>query len=403
MKKLSFLTSMVALTFAVPAMAVPSNTSSTFPSNGVMEEDYTYQNQATVTNLKVSSGTATTTANYANCPSGYPNSDEGATSTDECYTACTVSYFPANSHIASVTGKVYQGYGVTNTCAIASCDTGYHLNPGNPNLTSIIGESGGTDYGYKGFDDNDYHDDYNDTDYGLTQNGEFAVNYGDKGEVHGFARCSSEAGDNHDMTWAGSGVTIETLPDSAGQYCYCQLDEYIPNAGSAQSISAPWVFYSDYGSASPCANSCAEICVSALRGDYGSALPFRAAVSIRFRRAPHHVKRMKSALPGRTRRRKISRQTTQVLSHTVAISAHQRKQSINQVKSLPVGHLIHHLGTNPTTTKNTAHTGGCFYSWRTQQDLNLQSLPSEGNALSSCAMGACASIIYENSKKANIY
>ena len=29
-------------------------------------------------------------------------------------------------------------------------------------------------------------------------------------------------------------------------------------------------------------------------------------------------------------------------------------------------------------------------SWRTQQESNLQSLPSEGNALSSCAMGAYA-------------
>ncbi len=143
MKKITFLTSMVALTFAVPAMAVPSNTSSTFPSNGVMEEDYTYQNQATVTNLKVSSGTATTTANYANCPTEFPNSDEGAESTDECYTACTVSDFPANSHIASVTGKNYSGANVTDTCAIASCDTGYHLNPGNLNLTEIIGVTGG--------------------------------------------------------------------------------------------------------------------------------------------------------------------------------------------------------------------------------------------------------------------
>ncbi len=63
--------------------------------------------------------------------------------------------------------------------------------------------------------------------------------------------------------------------------------------------------------------------------------------SIRFRRPPHHVMRMKSASHGRTRLRKISRQTTQVLSHTVVISAHRRKQSTNQVKSLPAGHSTH--------------------------------------------------------------
>ncbi len=277
MKKITFLTSFVALTFAVPAMAVPSNTSSTFPSNGVREEDYTYQNQATVTNLKVSSGTATTTANYQNCPSGYPNSDEGAESTDECYTACTVSDFPANSHIASVTGKNYQGSGVTDTCAIASCDTGYHLNPGNPNLTTLIGVTeAATGYGFRSTSGTGSHS--NESTYGITNNGEFVVDYGSsKGKIHGYARCSTQSGDNQNYKWTNA-TTMTTLPDSTGQYCWCQLDGYTPNGQSMQSLSAPWVFNYDYGDAGDCAYSCASSCASYQQSGESSLLPFRAAV-----------------------------------------------------------------------------------------------------------------------------
>ena len=283
MKKITFLTSFVALTFAVPAMAVPSNTSSTFPANGIMEEDYTYQNQATVTNLKVSEGTATTTANYANCPTAFPNSDEGAESTDECYTACTVSDFPANSHILTVTGKNYSGANVTDTCAIASCDTGYHLNPGAPNLTEIIGESAGTGNGYKS--NSGRGTNYNESTYGITNNGEFVVDYGSsKGKIHGYARCSTQVGDNQSNTYTNP-TTMSTLPDSSGQYCWCQLDGYTPNGGTMQSLSAPWVFSASwvpdgYGHGGPntCADACAYTCGQLLFSDDNRRLNFRAAM-----------------------------------------------------------------------------------------------------------------------------
>ncbi len=310
MKKITFLTSFVALTFAVPAMAVPSNTSSTFPSNGVMEEDYTYQNQATVTNLKVSEGTATTTANYANCPTAFPNSDEGATSTDECYTACTVSDFPANSHIASVTGKNYSGANVTDTCAIASCDTGYTLNNGacNANVISITwadasaediaaNEAGTVTYGgdirtprkavhkpgkiftgwtfivnplavlMENVNTNGSASTPTSGDGSTSWSATF--NYG---TITGTSLCSSTA----ETTLGETGA-----PDESGtgdtKYCWCRMDNFTPTNGATISAQSPWVFVYSRSSADVCAGDCAYYCgfnaqnLSALRGGlYGS-------------------------------------------------------------------------------------------------------------------------------------
>ncbi len=290
MKKLSFLTSMVALTFAVPAMAVPSNTSSTFPSNGIMEEDYTYQNQANVTNLKVSSGTATTTANYANCPASYPNSDEGATSTDECYTACTVSDFPANSHIASVTGKNYSGANVTDTCAIASCDTGYTLNNGacNANVISITwadasaediaaNEAGTVTYGgdirtprkavhkpgkiFTGWtfvnplavlmeNVNTEGSAYTPGVPDGSTSWSATFNYG---TITGTSLCSSTAG----TTVGGTGTPDES---DTGEYCWCRMDNFTPTNGDTISAQSLWVLSGSNSSADECAGVCAYYC-----------------------------------------------------------------------------------------------------------------------------------------------
>ena len=281
MKKLCF-TSLLAMMVA-PAVAAPSHTSSTFPANGKMLEDYLYQNQANQTNLKVASGTATTTAQYDNCPAEYPNSDEGATSTDQCYTACTVSDFPANSHIASVTGKNYQGANETDTCAIATCDTGYtktnHIvyPQGTPDLTTIIGiTEAGTGVGYKSNSGTGSND--NESTYGITNNGEFVVDYGSsKGKIHGYARCSTQSGDNQYYAYTNP-TTMSTLPDSSGQYCWCQLDGYTPNGQSMQSLSAPWVFEGDVGDADRCADLCASSCAGDLQLGYDAGLAFRAAM-----------------------------------------------------------------------------------------------------------------------------
>ena len=57
--------------------------------------------------------------------------------------------------------------------------------------------------------------------------------------------------------------------------------------------------------------------------------------------------------------------------------------------------LRNFFGSHPLGDNNTNKTDhkGRFNLWRTQRESNLQSLPSEGNALSSYAMGACV-ILY---------
>ena len=286
MNKRLIFTSLTAIMVAVPAMAEPSHTSQTFPSNGVMEEDYTYVGQANVTNLKVSSGTATTTASYTDCPSGYPNSDDGATSTDQCYTACTVSDFPANSHIASVTGKNYQGANETDTCAIATCETGYTLNPGTPDLTTIIGVTeAGTAYGYidhSGTYSNGTGSTTQQT-YGITAADTFGVDYGSgKGRITGKALCSTQQGDNQYYAWSNPTTSTDvTAAWGTDSNCWCQLDSYTSSSGATQSLSAPWVFFAADavpGGADGCADYCAYICAYSLQNDVADGLFFRAAV-----------------------------------------------------------------------------------------------------------------------------
>ena len=64
MKQKIFLTSALAMGFVAPAMAVPTNTGE-FPTGGLMQEDYTYTNAATSTNMDgVYSGTVNATAEY---------------------------------------------------------------------------------------------------------------------------------------------------------------------------------------------------------------------------------------------------------------------------------------------------------------------------------------------------
>ena len=65
----------------------------------------------------------------------------------------------------------------------------------------------------------------------------------------------------------------------SGQYCYCQMDGFMPTGGTKEIVtSAPWVFDSDYGSAVDCADNCAGRCVFNLRNVHVSYLAFRGAV-----------------------------------------------------------------------------------------------------------------------------
>ena len=67
--------------------------------------------------------------------------------------------------------------------------------------------------------------------------------------------------------------------DSTGQYCYCQMDGFMPTGGTKEIVtSAPWVFNNDYGSAFNCADNCASSCAINLRNVDVSDLAFRGAV-----------------------------------------------------------------------------------------------------------------------------
>ncbi|MBQ7409516.1 MAG: hypothetical protein IJV03_03055, partial [Alphaproteobacteria bacterium] len=67
MKQKIFLTSCIAMGFVAPAFAEPSHTDS-FPSNGYMQEDYTYTEAATEANMGVYDGSVNAIAEYTEIP-----------------------------------------------------------------------------------------------------------------------------------------------------------------------------------------------------------------------------------------------------------------------------------------------------------------------------------------------
>ena len=76
----------------------------------------------------------------AQCPTGYPNSANGASADTQCYTACTVA--TANiAHATAVSGNDYYGTG-TDTCGATACETGYHVDGGGLELVEELEKSG---------------------------------------------------------------------------------------------------------------------------------------------------------------------------------------------------------------------------------------------------------------------
>ena len=294
MKQL-FLTSIIAMGIVPTAFAAPSHTSGTFPE--YMLEDYTYTGAATYANTGVYSGDIVANANYNDCPAnswcdnsgqhacstlsgGYNSSAAGATANTDCYRACNINNMGSGGSIASIahatalTGNDYYNGTNTDTCEPSACETGYHVQPGvpDPDLNTIIGTTAGTDSGYIS---NDGNNTSNQSTYGLSNNGTFAVDYGNKGIITGKAQCSTQAGTNNNWTWSNPTIS-SSLPYASGKYCYCQLDGYTPSGGNSQSLSAPWVFNHVYDG--NCPNYCAANCALYLRSDGTNALAFRAAV-----------------------------------------------------------------------------------------------------------------------------
>ena len=320
MKKI-VLVSVGALLTAMPAMATPSHTSNSFPNDEYMLEDYTYTNQATYANMGVYSGSVNVTADYTNneynvvagtylpaasetvttCPAnsfcpgltgptyydatnaqgatacstlsgGYNSSAAGASAETDCYKACTTA---SVAHSTAVTGNDYYGAG-TDTCSATTCENGWHLNPGVPDLNATIGSTARSGYGYIS---NSYGGDtYNQSAYGLTEQGTFAVEYGDnKGIITGRSQCSSQSGTNNDYTWSNPTIS-STLPNSSGRYCYCTLDSYTPVGSETISLSIPWIFRNDRNDNDNCGGLCAYYCADALQGSRTNDLAFRTAV-----------------------------------------------------------------------------------------------------------------------------
>ena len=250
MKKIALI-GIGALMTATPAFATPSHTSSTFPNDEFMLEDYTYTNQATYTNMGVYSGSVTANASYNDCPAnswcdnsgqhacssltgGFNTSAAGATANTDCYRACNISNMGSGGSIASIahatalTGNDYYGAG-TDTCEPSACENGYHVKAGTPDLDPDIEPTDST------------YDETNKT-------WDVTAPYG---HVTGIATCNTTSG-----SWGTAYPQYNFEQGTEGQYCWCRM---LSPARSA------WV--GDYGSAAACAANCAYNCGLYVRYD----------------------------------------------------------------------------------------------------------------------------------------
>ncbi len=263
MKRTLYLTSVIALG------VISSGYSETFPSDGSMQENMTYENAATYQNMGVYEGSVTATAEYddilyqimagkylpagsetaisctsgnycggltnatynetqnqglTSCPSSHPNSMAGASSDTQCYTSCTLQ--GANiAHATSVSGNDYYGTG-TDTCSAAACENGYHkFEIYKANVSSpLYGVSAdgirivASIYGDGTLSDSDMVE-----KYGLTKPNTIAIEF-DNGVVYGHTSCQSVDTPNYlnlIQQYAGGEITADefkaTLEPSVGK------------------------------------------------------------------------------------------------------------------------------------------------------------------------------------------
>lgn len=365
MKSKIMLTSLVVMGLAYPGLG----RAETFPSDGYMQENTTYESAATYKNIGAYDGTVAATAEYddvlyqvlagtylpagsegetqacpagsfcpgitdatynesdnqgiSQCPSGYPNSESGAGSNTQCYTACTLTVADIE-HATAVSGNDYYGTGA-DTCVATACENGYHVTDGvqlierDPLIDVDVATAGNS------YDNNSSDNTWNTTfDYGT---------------VYGRASCQSAAhsegmgyivSEINDLM--GGTMTAEDLRSGlepivgvaradamvaayevylasakaetdqealfkvvyqlfgiadganysttdSGQYCYCQMTDYAADGGEKSSVAAaPWVFGSGNGSASDCASRCARRCADGLLYDGVVDRVFRGAV-----------------------------------------------------------------------------------------------------------------------------
>ena len=327
------LTSMVALGFVYPALAVPTYTSYTFPNaqNGdYMQPDYTYFNAAvsgnmdgvtegevfavaqygdagpftlnpgqylpkaseTVTTCNVDGKycpgsstpvnySETTAQGLSDCTGRYIHSEDGASLIFQCYDTCSSSDKQniANlAHADEVTGKVY--YGDLNTCEPTSCVAGWHLVPhvngGASNLQSVIGDDIGEDSAYVGYGSL--------VEYNSGEKPYSTCSSTDSG-------CDSGADENSALEYYGmdSGVSGQwavhyNIPGSTeivlfglarinDSKCYCTLTGY-RETGHVYNLSSAWkeLNYTN----NPAIPECARDCAAFMRETNTDKLAFRS-------------------------------------------------------------------------------------------------------------------------------
>lgn len=239
-----------ALTYSCPAGTY-------LPDGDTWDTDnqYTNNNCATCPTGSYCAGSGSTPFTYSEsadqgitaCPSGYPNSSAHSSAESSCYRTCAASDVAHLKSGGTVSGRYYSGN--NNQCEPADaqqCAGGYHYVAGVPDLWSI--------------DQNAIHG----VDY---LDGMLVVNISNyyenvSGTLAFQSQCSTQSGTAID----GANVTtLSTLPDSAGQYCWCQLSQYrIINSGvtTTYRTPGPWVSIKDMDSASSCASGCLMLCGS---------------------------------------------------------------------------------------------------------------------------------------------
>ena len=324
MKKL-FLTSMLVFG-VIPAFAEPTP-ESTFPNaanDEYMQENRRYINAATHDNMGVYEGTVFANAQYedtqytidpgyylpgssetqtqcnqdgyfcpgnmtvyysansqglSQCPDGFEHSDAGASSDTQCYTACANDYFP---HASLIIGNDYYGTG-TDTCELRGCVNGYTFVPSTPDLANIIGSTVASDYAWIGYDANSNFNQMNNLhnaayyEFSGTERGVFGVDYAGVGRITGYAICSNIAGDDNGGSWSNPTTYPDSVPGGTGEYCYCNIDGFIPDGGTKQNVPSSWVFYRyfTYGGCTG-GNGCTMWCARGLA--LNDSLNFRAAI-----------------------------------------------------------------------------------------------------------------------------
>ncbi|MBR5904060.1 MAG: hypothetical protein IKZ49_00825 [Alphaproteobacteria bacterium] len=274
-----FLTSALAMGVIAPAFAEPSNTG-TFPSDGYMQEDYTYTNAATADNMdSVYEGNVNAVAEYENilyqigagqylpaggesviscdqpgsfCPgvSGdvtynanaaqgltscstatngdFTSSDGTGSSAESCYRACNISNMGSNgtistiAHATALSGNDYYGNGA-DTCEPTACDPGWHVKPAvnNPDLVSLLGLDRVEDRGYVSNNGENYASVAMFNLSTTNDKGKFIIEYPGKGRLTGHGICSTHVGtrtrDQTTNTYTNVTMINSMLSDETGQ------------------------------------------------------------------------------------------------------------------------------------------------------------------------------------------